>query len=221
MPPTARTGPGRPRGRKPNAELSDPRSARERLLDAASELFYAEGVQSVGIDRIIACAGVAKGSLYNTFGSKEALIHAYLEARHVGTTARISAAIEAIEDPREKLLAVFDAQGQLFRQPDFHGCAFIAASAEATPGSIITQDAGGYRSWVRTMFTTLAEAAGVPSPQALARQLQLLYDGAGIAANMDHDPAIAISARAAAAALLDAALAPATGAAPSGGIDAG
>jgi len=204
MPPGTRAGQARSRGRKPNAELSDPRSARERLLDAASELFYAEGVQSVGIDRIISRAGVAKGSLYNTFGSKEALVHAYLEARHAGTTARLNAAIEAIEDPREKLLAVFDAQGQIFAQPDFHGCAFIAASAGATPGSVIDQDAGGYRSWIRAMFTTLAQAAGARDPEALGRQLQLIYDGAGIAANMDHDPAIAASARAAAAALLDA-----------------
>jgi AcrR family transcriptional regulator len=203
MPPT---GAARPRGRKPNAELSDPRSARQRLLDAASELFYAEGVQSVGIDRIIERAGVAKGSLYNTFGSKEALIHAYLQARHAGTTTRLNDAIGARQDPREKLLAVFDAQGQIFAQPDFHGCAFIAASAGATPGSLIDQDADGYRSWIRTMFTTLAEAAGARDPEALGRQLQLIYDGAGIAANMDHDPAIATSARAAAAALLDASL---------------
>ncbi|SQD97772.1 hypothetical protein FMEAI12_4290007 [Parafrankia sp. Ea1.12] len=89
------------RGRKPNAEISDPRPARQRLLDAANELFYTEGVQSVGIDRIIEYAGVAKGSLYNTFGSKEALVRAYLESRHEGTTQRLSAVIDAVDDPRE------------------------------------------------------------------------------------------------------------------------
>ena len=64
-------------------------SARERLLAAASELFYAEGVHTVGIDRVIERAGVAKASLYNTFGSKDELVRAYLEARHAQTSERI------------------------------------------------------------------------------------------------------------------------------------
>ncbi|WP_018504475.1 TetR/AcrR family transcriptional regulator [Parafrankia discariae] len=200
-PPSAR------RGRKPNAEVSDPRPTRQRLLDAANELFYAEGVQSVGIDRIIERAGVAKGSLYNTFGSKEALVRAYLESRHEGTTRRLSAVIDAVDDPREKLLAVFDAQGELFEEPDFHGCAFVSASAEATPGGFIEKATEDYRSWVRTMFTDLAAATGVRDPEALGRQLQLVYDGAGLAADIDRDPTVALSARTAAAALLAAALA--------------
>ncbi len=101
------------------------RSARERLLDAASELFYNEGVQSVGIDRIIEHAGVAKASLYNTFGSKEELVQAYLASRHTGTVERLTAAIEKHQDPRDRLLAVFDAQAELAAQPNFRGCAFI------------------------------------------------------------------------------------------------
>ena len=65
---------------------------RERLLQAASELFYAEGVQSVGIDRVIERAGVAKASLYSTFGSKEQLVCAYLNSRHAQTLGRLRAA---------------------------------------------------------------------------------------------------------------------------------
>src|SRR6195952_5374328 len=103
------------------------RSARDRLLDAANELFYAEGVQTVGIDRIIEHAGVAKASLYNTFGSKEELVKAYLESRHAGTTARLHAAVEQEPDPRARLLAVFDAQAEFFSQPGFRGCAFTSA----------------------------------------------------------------------------------------------
>src|ERR1700748_2490825 len=68
------------------------RSARERLLDAADELFYDEGVQTVGIDRIIEHAGVAKASLYNTFGSKEEMVQAYLANRHTGTVERLTEA---------------------------------------------------------------------------------------------------------------------------------
>src|SRR5580700_1538015 len=100
------------------------RSPRDRLLEAASELFYAEGVQSVGIDRVIERAGVAKASLYTTFGSKEQLVCAYLDARHAQTLGRLQAAVDTVEDPVERILAVFDAQAQLFRMPDFRGCAF-------------------------------------------------------------------------------------------------
>src|SRR6202044_2124489 len=106
-------------------------SARDRLLQAANELFYAEGVQTVGIDRIIERAAVAKASLYNHFASKEELIAAYLASRHDCTTGRITEAIQGTDDPRQKILAVFDAQAKQYAQPDFHGCAFIAASTEA------------------------------------------------------------------------------------------
>jgi len=182
-------------------------SARDRLLAAANELFYAEGVQTVGIDRIIERAGVAKGSLYNVFGSKEELVAAYLASRHDGTTGRLTRAIERVDDPRQKILAVFDAQAQLFKQPYFNGCAFIAASTEARPGGLVENAADRFRAWIRAMFTDLAEQAGAPDPVSLGRQLHLVYDGAGLAARMDRsDPGIAQPARDAAQALLDAAL---------------
>jgi AcrR family transcriptional regulator len=181
-------------------------SARDRLLDAANELFYEEGVHSVGIDRIIEQAGVAKASLYNTFGSKEALIRAYLESRHAGTAARITSYIERFETPRERLLGVFEAQGELFAEPGFRGCAFVSASAEAQPGDQVEQAADAYRAWVRQLFTDLADEAGVADAPALARQLHLLYDGGGLSARMDHDPSASSYSREAAATLLDAAL---------------
>jgi AcrR family transcriptional regulator len=182
-------------------------SARERLLAAADDLFYAEGVQTVGIDRIIERAGVAKASLYNVFRSKEELVAAYLASRHERTTGRLAEAIERYTDPHQKILAVFDAQAELFEQPDFNGCAFTAASAEAPAGGLVEHAADAFRAWIRAMFTTLAEQAGVSDPITLGRQLHLLYDGAGLAARMDHrDPEIAPSVRDAAEALLDAAL---------------
>jgi AcrR family transcriptional regulator len=180
-------------------------SARERLLAAANELFYAEGVQTVGIDRIIEHAGVAKASLYNSFGSKEELVRAYLEARHAASTGRITAAMAGHTDPRDKLLAIFDAQGEQAARPDFRGCAFVAASAEARPGGCVEKAADDYRGWVRTLLTELAEQAGAAEPAELAGQLYLLYDGSMLAARMDRNPAAAVTARAAAAVLLDAA----------------
>jgi AcrR family transcriptional regulator len=179
-------------------------SARERLLAAADELFYNEGVQTVGIDRIIEHAGVAKASLYNIFGSKEELVHAYLESRQASTSERITRTLTRFRTPRDRLLGVFDAQGELFTDPEFNGCAFVSASAEATHGSSIEQAADEYRAWVRTLFTDLAKEAGFADPDAVARQLHLLYDGASLSARMDRDPTSATTARAAAAAILDA-----------------
>ena len=181
-------------------------SARERLLAAANELFYAEGVQTVGIDRIIERAGVAKASLYNLFGSKEELVAAYLASRHDRTTSRLTEAIEKVDDPRQRILAVFEAQAQMYQQPDFHGCAFIAASTEAPSGGLVEHAADEFRAWMRAMFTDLAEQAGAADPANLGRQLYFIYDGAGLAARMDHrDPAVASSARDAVEALLKAA----------------
>jgi AcrR family transcriptional regulator len=184
-------------------------SARERLLAATNELFYAEGVQTVGVNRVIERAGVAKASLYNLFGSKEQLVAAYLASRHDRTTRGLTEAIESVDDPRQKILAVFDAQAQQYLQPDFRGCAFIAASTEAPADGLVRQAADRLRSWVRAFFTDLADQAGALDPARLGRQLHLIYDGAGLAGHMDHhDPAIAPSAREAVEALLDAALSP-------------
>ena len=181
-------------------------SARERLLAAANELFYDEGVQTVGIDRVIEHAGVAKASLYNTFGSKEALVCAYLETQHASTEARIRAAVARHDDPRRQLLAVFDAQAELFATPGFRGCAFVSASAEAPPGGAVQQAADDYRAWLRALFTDLATKTGIENPKQLAAQLQLVYDGAGLSVRMDRRADAATSARAAATVLIDAAL---------------
>jgi AcrR family transcriptional regulator len=181
--------------------------ARDRLLAAANELFYREGVQSVGIDRIIEQAGVAKASLYNTFGSKDELIRAYLESRHASVADRMARSLKRYDTPRERLLGVFETQGRTFGDPNYRGCAFVMATAEAQPGSSTVAAADNFRTWVRALFTELAEQAGVADPSALARQLHLLYDGAMLAARMDRDASASAAAKGAASALLDAALA--------------
>jgi AcrR family transcriptional regulator len=181
-------------------------TARERLLAAANELFYAEGVHTVGIDRVIERAGVAKASLYNTFGSKDELVRAYLEGKHSQQARRISRWVERYDTPRERLLAVFESQGELFASPGYRGCAFVGASAES-PGQLVEQAAADYRGWLRSLLVDLATAAGVAAPEPLARQLQMIYDGASLSARMDHDPDAAAAARATAETLLDAALA--------------
>ncbi|WGL53523.1 TetR/AcrR family transcriptional regulator [Nocardioides sp. BP30] len=185
---------------------TEKQGARERLLDTASRLFYAEGVHTVGIDRILEESGVAKASLYKTFGSKDALILAYLDRRHERQVARITAAVESAGTPREQILAVFDSQARLFAQPDFRGCAFAAATAEGPVGSPTEEKSRVYRTYVRGVFRALAEEAGAADPDGLADQLHLVYDGAQMAARMDHQAPVAATARRTAEALLDAAL---------------
>jgi AcrR family transcriptional regulator len=181
-------------------------SARARLLAAANELFYEEGVHTVGIDRVIERAGVAKATLYNTFGSKDELIRTYLQARHEVRRGRIEAKIAEFDDPRDKILAVYDLLGEIFAESTFRGCAFLNASAEARqPGSRVGEACDDARAYVRGLLTDLARQGGLANPEALGRQLVLLYDGAGVGAQMDRDPSVAAAARAAAAALIEAA----------------
>jgi AcrR family transcriptional regulator len=184
---------------------SDRLSARERLLAAADELFYEEGVHTVGIDRIIERAGVAKASLYNTFGSKDELVRAYLEGRHAARQARITLFISRYASPRERLLGVFDALGSFAAEPGFRGCAFVNASAESLSGGVVEAASDESRAWTRALFTELAQAAGVTDAAGLAAQLVLLYDGAMVGARMDRTTATAAAARAIAESLLDAA----------------
>jgi AcrR family transcriptional regulator len=189
------------------ARITDRASARTRLLDAANELFYAEGVNTVGIDRVIDHAGVAKATLYSAFGSKDGLIRAYLTVRQKARQEQITARLAELDDPRRKLLGVFEVLGESFSVPDYHGCAFVNASAEAGPDSPILEVTDAYRTWIRTLFTDLGREAGATDPQTLARQLVLVYDGASITARIDHYPATAEAARQAAEVLIDAALA--------------
>ena len=180
-------------------------AARARLLAAANELFYAEGVQSVGIDRVIERAGVAKATLYSAFGSKDGLVRAYLQARHAATAERMARELQARYDtPKERLVGAFEVQGLSFVEPGFRGCAFVSASAES-PGEAVSRAADDYRGWVRGLLTGLSREAGAADPEKLGRQLHMIYDGASLSARMDRDPSSAVAARAAAATLLDAA----------------
>ncbi len=184
-------------------------SARERLLAAADELFYAEGVHVVGIDRIVELAGVAKASLYSTFGSKDELVRAYLEEHFRRRQESIAGVLAAHNTPRERLLGVFAELEQALAGSEFRGCRFIMASAEARPGDASEVVAEQYRAWLRSLLTDLAKAAGASEAKELGRQLSLLYDGAAVAARMDQDRAGAATAvRSAVVALLDGAIPP-------------
>jgi AcrR family transcriptional regulator len=168
---------------------------RERLLAAANELFYAEGLHTVGIDRVIERAGVAKASLYSTFGCKDELVRAYLEQRCQRRQARLLERIAKHEDPREKILSVYELLGELFAEPTFRGCAFMKASAEEPVGEKIRGVCNDYRTWLLNLLTQLAREADADDPDELAKHLLVLHDGATFGATMDGDATRATNAR--------------------------
>src|SRR3984893_9463775 len=122
-------------------------SARERLLAASNELFYRDGVHSTGIDAVIERAGVAKGSLYYIFGGKDELGAAYLRGRLESWRQRVEARPAGIDDPHEVILAVFDAIADYLSLPEFRGCPFVNAAAEAPAGESQQLAIKEYRNW--------------------------------------------------------------------------
>ena len=179
-------------------------TARDRLLAAANELFYEEGVHTVGIDRVIERAGVAKASLYSTFGSKEELVRAYLLQRAHQRQQQISVRIANYDEPEQRILAIFDLMGEITAEPKYRGCAFINASAEGRRdgGSKVSQVCLDSRGWVRGLFVELSRDLGVDEPEELGRQLVMLYDGAAVAASMERDREAAELAKACATILI-------------------
>jgi AcrR family transcriptional regulator len=176
--------------------------ARERLLAAADELFYEHGINTVGIDRVIEHAGVAKASLYDCFGSKEALIRAYLKGRGEKRQARLAARMALQKTPQDKILCMFDVLAEIVAQPNYRGCAFQKASAEAAAGGAIKSICDELRAWIRAQFTELAREARAADPELAGQQLMLLYDGASASAYLDGNKNAPQGARAMAAKLL-------------------
>ena len=188
------------------SSAQDRRPARERLLAAADELFYEEGFNLVGIDRVIERAGVAKASLYDCFGSKEELVRSYLQQRHETRQVRLRERLARHSTPKEKILAVFDFMAEAVAKPDFRGCAFARASAEARPGSSVKAVCDESRAWNLALFADLARQAGARDPDRVAQQLRLLYDGASLSAHVDTSSTAAIAARGMAEMVLDQAI---------------
>jgi AcrR family transcriptional regulator len=179
-------------------------SVRERLLLAASELFYEEGVHTVGIDRVLERAGVAKASLYATFGGKEELVCAYLRQRSEARQADIAKRMARYESPRDKILSVFELLEERVADSTYRGCAFLNASVEGPRGPTpIRRVAAGHRSWLSTLFAGLAAEMGVTDPHRVAVQLAVLYDGSLVGSLMEGTPETTAFAKRMAVLLLD------------------
>ncbi|MBA3309421.1 MAG: TetR/AcrR family transcriptional regulator [Nocardioidaceae bacterium] len=160
--------------------------AGERLLAAASGLFYARGIRAVGVDLIAEEAGTTKKTLYDRFGSKDALVALYLRRRADRWKAYVLRHLDAhASGPGvDRVLAVFDALGEWMDEQD-RGCAFVNAYAEIGgtdhPGvAVIRAD----KQWMRALFERLVSDAaevGVPGSDVVGAQLHLLYEGAIVA----------------------------------------
>jgi AcrR family transcriptional regulator len=158
---------------------------RARLLETALRLFYAEGIRAVGIDRIIAEAGVAKKSFYNHFPSKDALVLAFVEARSEAWRAWMAAELSRRQD--EGVLAIFDALAARFRARDFRGCPFINTMVEvADADSAAHAAAAAHKHKVIDMLEAWLRAHGeTKDVRDKAYQLMLVVDGAIVTAVRD------------------------------------
>jgi AcrR family transcriptional regulator len=159
--------------------------ARERILEAAYELFSRYGIRAVGIDRIIEDAGVAKASLYRHFASKDDLVVAFLELREQRFTREwLEVEIQRRGgSPRDRLLAVFDLFDEWFQADDFHGCTFIGTMLEfAGSGGRVEGASVRHLYTIKEIFERLAQEAGLADPDRAALQLQALAMGAIVSA---------------------------------------
>jgi AcrR family transcriptional regulator len=166
---------------------------RERLLDAAYDLFAANGVSQVGIDTILAKSGCAKASLYGNFQSKVDLAVAFLDRREaVWTRGWLEAEIRRrAADPERRLLAVFDVFDGWFRKRNFEGCSFINVLLELDDASDPVRVASAqHLANIRALLRELARDAGIEDPDAFSRQWHILMKGSIVAAGEgDRDAA--------------------------------
>jgi AcrR family transcriptional regulator len=157
---------------------------------AADELFYEQGICTVGVDLILKHADVARASLYTTYGSKEELVRAYLQRRSDNWQALVGEVLPSRWDnPCDRILGIFELLTEWFAARGYRGCPFINASAEAGSEAAVVQVREAHRAWVRDLFAGLGRDAGAQDPDALSAQLVLLYDGAMIGAQLDHTSA--------------------------------
>jgi AcrR family transcriptional regulator len=160
-------------------------TGRERVLEAAYGLFSREGVRAVGVDTIVAEAGVAKMTLYRNFRSKEELALAFMELREERWThAWLQAEIERRgSTPRERLLAIFDVFGEWFEDNEYEGCAFVSILLELSdPDDPVRCAAVRHLANIRAIVGELAEQAGVEDTEKFARQWHILMKGSIVAA---------------------------------------
>jgi AcrR family transcriptional regulator len=188
-----------------NSDVALRPGARERIVRAAGDLFYAEGIHAVGVDRVTAAAGMAKATLYQQFRSKDELVAACLQRRAEQWRASVADPVLALPgSAAHRVGAVFERLGKTFAAPGYRGCPFINAAAEYPgPDGPVAAAIAAHRAQVRGLFAELLADVPAARRAALTDQLVLLYDGTMVGAQLDQDPRAARRARAAARQLLE------------------
>jgi AcrR family transcriptional regulator len=185
----------------------DNEEARDLVLAAAGQLFYARGITAVGMDDIRDSSGVPLKRLYQCFPSKDRLVAAYLDHRDEQWMAALARCVERHTDRRTRLLAPFTFLDEWFASADFRGCAFINAFGELGGSSEqVTRIVQRHKRRLRRYLAGLAAEAGARRPSALGAQLLVLMEGAIIVAATGTSARAAAHARSAARALLDSGL---------------
>lgn len=170
------------------------RPGRERVLATADRLFYTEGINSVGVDRIASEADVSKATLYANFASKDALAAEYLRQRGRQWREFLAAQLEARgSTPADSIVAVFDILTATF-VPGYGGCPFIKAEAERGAAGETHLVNLEHRHWLAALFEDLARRAALTDPHQTAGQLCMAYDGAMVAAAIDPSRGVASGA---------------------------
>jgi AcrR family transcriptional regulator len=184
--------------------MAAPPTARRKLLDTAADLFYREGIETTGVDRLSAEAGVSKRSLYQHFAGKDALVAAALADHGQAILDRYIPVDDSEAPAGQKILDVFDALSRWSKAPDFRGCPFVNVATElADPHHPARAVARDYKLRLERYFVRQARAGGVQNPNVLAEQLLMLFDGAICQATIKSAP-VPNSARTAVEILLDA-----------------
>ncbi|WP_369174905.1 TetR/AcrR family transcriptional regulator [Streptomyces sp. R28] len=164
-------------------------SPRERLVEAASRLFYYEGVRAVGVERLIAEAGVTKVTFYRHFAAKDDLVVAYLLTKDA-YYKEVAEPLAAAHPPAEAIDLIFEAIAEHARERGFRGSPFLNAAAEYPdadhPVRILVT---AHREWIRSLFQGLLTRLGHTDPESAAGALLMLYDGAMAAGYLDDSTA--------------------------------
>ena len=183
--------------RRPGAAVT-----RGRILDAATDMFYAKGIRGTSADRIIEQVGTTRVTFYRHFSTKSDLVVAYLSAQ----AAREKEAIAQVthgQQGLEALLSIAGMIGEASCMPGFRGCPFINAAAETPdtedPIRVVVED---HRQWMRELFVTLADEAGALDAATTGGQLMMLRDGAMIDGYLEDPEKIADALKGAYAAVV-------------------
>ncbi|MFB9467914.1 TetR/AcrR family transcriptional regulator [Nonomuraea salmonea] len=179
-----------------------PSPARERVLETAKRLFYAEGIHTVGIDRIIAEAGVAKATFYHHFPSKDDLVRAYITDQS-GLQRTAAAELGRDDAPYERLRTFFVHLCEFGSGPGYRGCPFVNTAAEyPDPAHPVRQAIVEHRRWNRDLYRDLLAEAGHPDPEQTADLLLMLRDGLVVGFDLDDPAAVRATAQEALARLV-------------------